>query len=120
MAIHPHLPFDDPPTPQDPLTALVERYRHLTQAVMPLLARGERSDWPVRNDHCFQRIVLDTVCGGVWYDHLARPAHSHLNADQAQRAVELCEAIIAGDVDLAQLNRQSLAWRGKVRTAGPK
>lgn len=93
----------------------VERYLHLTRQVMPDLARSGRTDWPVANDHCFQRIVLDTICGGVWYDHIARPAYRHLTADQAARAVRLCEAIIDGSVDISALNRASLGWRGKLR-----
>lgn len=95
--------------------ALIARYRRLTGTVMPALAASGRVRWPVRNDHCFQRIVLDTVCGGVWYNHIARPAYRHLTDDQALRVVELCEAIIAGTADLAELNRQSLTWRGKLR-----
>jgi hypothetical protein len=69
----------------------------------------------VRNDHCFQRIVLDAICGGTWYDHIARPAYKHLTRYQALQAVTLCDAIISGDADLTQLNRQSLTWRGKLR-----
>jgi hypothetical protein len=100
--------FDLPQTvPAD----LVQTYLHLTRNVMPLLARTSHSHWPVRNDHCFQRIVLDTICGGVWYDHIARPAFKHLNHTQTTRAVRLCEQIIADKMDLAVLNQQSLAWR---------
>ena len=33
--------------------------------------------------HCFQRIVLDTICGGVWYEHLSRPECNNLTNDQA-------------------------------------
>lgn len=91
----------------------VERYRHLTGRVMPDMARAR--GWPVVNDHCFQRIVLDHVAGGVWYDHIARPAYKHLTEDQAARAVALSEDIIAARADLAALNRQSLRWRGKAR-----
>lgn len=94
----------------------VQRYLHLTRTVMPQMARTGRTGWPVRNDHCFQRIVLDTVCGGVWYDVLARPAWRHLSPTQAAQAVKTCEDIIAGRADLTALNRQSLAWRGKLRT----
>lgn len=102
---------------QPPRTAdMVSRYMTLTKDVMPRLARTTHSDWPVRNDHCFQRIVLDTICGGVWYDHLHRPAYKNLTFQQAERAVWLCDKIIAGDVNLAVLNAQSLVWRGK---AGP-
>ncbi len=100
------LPDDKPPD-------AVARYLHLTRIVLPDMARRSHTHWPVRADHCFQRIVLDTVCGGVWYAHIARPAWRHLDPDRARRAVRLCEDIIAERADLAALNRQSLAWRGK-------
>ena len=82
---------------------------------MPQLATTTNKNWPVRNDHCFQRIILDTLCGGIWYDHLPRPAYKHLSREQALQAVNLCNDIIAGTVDLVALNRQSLLWRGKLR-----
>ncbi|WP_299612694.1 hypothetical protein [uncultured Tateyamaria sp.] len=93
----------------------VGRYLTLTQQVMPRLASEPGRNWPVRNDHCFQRIVLDTLCGVVWYDHLVRPAYKHLTFDQALQAVSLCDDIITGRANLHDLNRQSLAWRGKLR-----
>ena len=93
----------------------VARYVHLTRTVMPRLALGEKRYWPVRNDHCFQRIVLDTICDGVWYNHIAPPAYKHLSQTQALAAVQLCEQIIADDIDLTVLNQKSLAWRGKLR-----
>ncbi len=92
---------------------LVNSYLHLTRAVLPSLARSSRQDWPVSEDHCFQRIVLDTICGGVWYEHLVRPAYQNLTNDEAQRAVDLCYEIAEGHADLRQLNHQSLIWRGK-------
>ncbi|WP_425039500.1 hypothetical protein [Primorskyibacter sp. S187A] len=92
---------------------LIDAYLHLTKEVLPALARDPHRDWPVREDHCFQRIVLDTLCGGVWYAHLERPAYKHLTHDQAQRAVDLCHAIAQGRADLRELNQQSLIWRGK-------
>jgi hypothetical protein len=102
-----------------PRTAdLVSRYMTLTKEVMPTLARTSHAHWPVRNDHCFQRIVLDAVCSGIWYDHIPRPAYKHLTREQAAQAVVLCDDIISGDANLAQLNRQSLIWRGKIRLPG--
>ena len=86
---------------------------HLTKEVLPLMARSDNLKWPIQEDHCFQRIVLDTICGGVWYDHLSRPAYKHLTDDQLQRAVDLCQSIVSGQVDLHKLNQQSLAWRKK-------
>lgn len=98
------------------ISDVVRRYQHLTKTILPELARAKQTEWPVRNDHCFQRIVLDAICEGVWYDHIARPAYKHLSDPQALRAVQLCEDIIAGRADLADMNRQSLAWRGKLQT----
>ena len=92
---------------------LVSRYLVLTKEIMPHLARRSHPHWPVCNDHCFQRIVLDTLCGGVWYDWLPRPAYKNLTHDQAAKAVDLCNKIILGDIDLVVLNNQSLKWRGK-------
>ena len=96
---------------------LVDAYVHLTKEILPSLARTPGRDWPVREDHCFQRIVLDTICGGVWYQHLNRPAYKNLTLDQAKRAVDLCLEIAEGRADLRQLNTQSLIWRGKRRAS---
>ena len=77
------------------------------------MASAKVFQWPVKYDQCFQRIVLDTICNGSWYDHLERPAYKHLSKTQALKAIQLCEDIIAGRTDLNALNRQSLLWRNK-------
>ena len=92
--------------------ALEARWLHLTRAALPGVAvdRG----WPVRLDHCFQRILLDAACGGCWYDHVAgRPAYRASDPAILARAVALGEAVLAGEEDLHALNRASLGWRGK-------
>jgi hypothetical protein len=99
---------------------LIDTYLHLTRVVLPSAARSGDRSWPVHEDHCFQRIVLDTICAGVWYEHLDRPAYRHLSHDQAKRAVDLCHAIVEGRVDLCRLNQQSLAWRGKRPAPGQR
>lgn len=102
--------------PTKPRTAdLVSRYMLLTKETMPTLTRTSHRHWPVRNEYCFQRIILDHVCGGVWYDRVPRPAYRHLTRDQAAKAVALCETIMSVAADLNMLNHQSLAWRGKKR-----
>lgn len=93
---------------------LISQYMVLTKETMPHLARTSHKHWPVRDDHCFQRIVLDAVCEGVWYNHLRRPAYKNLTYDLAVNAVNLCNDIISENTDLAALNRQSLKWRGKL------
>ena len=99
--------------PEDTESLLVQQYLHLTRIVMPQLAQTLKNKWPVQHDHCFQRIVLDAICGGVWYHHIARPAYKHLSLQQAKTAVQLCNDIISGKADIVDLNRQSLSWRGK-------
>jgi len=94
---------------------LLERWFDLTRRAMPAAA-GERR-WPVRLDHCFQRILLDHAVCGPWRDHLAAPAWRHASNEQLARAVALGEAALAGEADLAVLNARSLHWRGK---RGPK
>lgn len=94
--------------------ALIARWLQLTRVDLPALA-GPRG-FPVRADHCFQRILLDHAFGGCWYDHVARrPAYAHADPEALARAVAQGEAVIAGTADLHALNRQSLGWRGKRR-----
>jgi hypothetical protein len=91
-------------------TELEKRWLHLTRVTLPGLSASR--EWPVREDHCFQRILLDAVCGGVWYDHVkGRPAYRRIEAERLAAAVTLGERIVAGDVDLRALNARSLAWR---------
>jgi hypothetical protein len=92
--------------------ALESRWLRLTREVLPALA-PERG-WPVRYDHCFQRILLDHACGGRWYDAIGgRPAYRAADAAILRRAVAMGEEVAAGTTDLHCLNRQSLAWRGR-------
>ena len=94
--------------------ALEARWLHLTRATLPGLAatRG----WPVRFDHCFQRILLDNACGGRWLDLVeGRPAYRAIDVGRLSAAVALAEAVVAGGADLHALNTKSLAWRGKER-----
>jgi hypothetical protein len=92
--------------------ALETRWLNLTRRILPALAADR--GWPVRADHCFQRILLDNAFGGVWYEFVPRrPAYAHADKAALARAVALGEAAVAGDADLAELNRRSLVWRGK-------
>ncbi|MDT7933262.1 MAG: GCN5-related N-acetyltransferase [Sphingomonadaceae bacterium] len=92
--------------------ALEARWLELTRSVLPAVA-GPRG-WPIRLDHCFQRVLLDCAFGGVWYEHVAgRPAYRAAPVDALARAVALGERVAAGRADLAALNARSLAWRGR-------
>ncbi len=50
----------------DSRKALEQDWLRLTRETLPALALAR--GWPVRADHCFQRILLDNVFGGRWYD----------------------------------------------------
>ena len=92
--------------------SLERRWLTLTRERLPALA-GPRG-WPIRADHCFQRVLLDHAAGGRWYDHISRrPAYVHAPETMLAKAVALGEAIESGEADLPALNRQSLIWRGK-------
>jgi len=98
--------------PLDGRAALEERWLMLTRETLPSLATSRC--WPIRNDHCFQRVLLDAACGGRWYDHVAgRPAYRQASEAILTSAVALADDIVAGTADLAALNRQSLTYRGK-------
>jgi hypothetical protein len=93
---------------------LEQRWLHLTRVALPGVA--EARGWPIRFDHCFQRVLLDAACGGCWYDRVeGRPAYRHAPDVLLTTAVELGEELLAGTADLLALNRQSLAWRGRLR-----
>ena len=89
------------------------RWLELTQVTLPAMARAAR--WPIRLDHCFMRVLLDNALGGVWHHTVARPAIRHLSPAQLDAALALGATIVADPARLPELNRRSLAWRGKTR-----
>ena len=95
-----------------PIATPAQTWLTLTRETLPALAT--KRGWPIRADHCFQRVLLDNAVGGRWYDHIVgRPAYRHADPAVLARAIALGEAVIAGTADLAALNRRSLEWRGK-------
>ena len=81
--------------------------------MLPRRAREEA--WPLRHDHCFQRVVLDEVAGSVWYDRIPRPALRHLTDEQADAAAAIAQRLAdEGEPLLRELNRRSLEHRGKL------
>ncbi len=89
-----------------------EQWLELTRASLPQVAvsRG----WPVQNDHCFQRVLLDNACQTKWTEVISkRPAYRHAPDDILANALALGYAVLNGSQDLADLNARSLRWRGK-------
>lgn len=97
------------------LHPLRSRYLELTNSTLPQLAK--QRGFPVSDNHCFQRIILDNLLGQCWYEVLDRgkvPAYKQLSEEQLQQAIDLAEAIITQPSSyLEQLNQNSLNWRRK-------
>jgi len=92
---------------------LEQTWLTLTRETMPSEAAARR--WPVRFDHCFQRILLDNAAGQVWYEAFeGRPAYKHAPRDLLEQAVMLGEQALSGEADLVALNQESLRLRGKL------
>jgi hypothetical protein len=98
-------------------SVLEKQWMTLTRQTLPRIAAQRQSSnvpWPVKNDHCFMRILLDAVHHQRWDRAVkARPAYRHIDQDRLAKAIALGEAVASGDVDLWALNAQSLAWRRK-------
>ena len=92
----------------------IARFKHLTETVLPQLAREGR--WPLRLDHCFKRVCLDYAFQDLWYHHLKKPAERHIAGEALDRALTCAEEIAAHGVSvLQQRNHDSLRYRGKLK-----
>lgn len=94
-------------------------YKH----TLPSLAISKSSaqeHWPVHVDHCFARIILDAVIGidTPWTSKLKPPAWKNMSVEQLRRAIEFGRRIAQGELDLAELDKESLALRGKLKNGG--
>lgn len=107
------------------------RWNTLYRETLPTLARSKapvQPHWPVHLDHCFARIIYDAVIGfsrnpdsgisGPWTDRLEAPAVKNMHPENLKECIELGEDIAAGRVDLVELDRLSLAVRGKEPKGG--
>ncbi|WPH02074.1 Hypothetical protein R9X50_00492900 [Acrodontium crateriforme] len=100
------------------LVALQAHWKHLYQDVLPTASKLKdpvQKSWPVVNDHCFARIVLDNAVGKdkPWHEVLDAPAYKNMTREQLESAVDLAERIATGEVEIGLLNERSLKMRGK-------
>ena len=103
---------------------LAAEYTRLTKTVLPKLAAEGR--FPIRFDHCFQRVALDHAFGACWYGHLDRSkgaAIKQIGTQELARAVAVARHMVAEGIEaVRKLDEQSLLWRGKqpkLRKVGP-
>ncbi|MEL7118708.1 MAG: hypothetical protein AAFO07_04685 [Bacteroidota bacterium] len=91
---------------------LVQLYFHLTKELLPQKAKLQ--DWPIQDDHCFQRILLDNLFNGVWYDFLPqkKPAYQQCSNFQLGRMVYDALHLYFGNQEMiTQWNQKSLGFR---------
>ena len=104
---------DAPDAATGELSALRAAWLTLMRERLPQAARS-RPDWPIRLDHCFGRVILDTIAGRPWREVLTAPAWRSMTTAQLRAAITLGEDVLEDRADLVQLNTQSLTWRGRV------
>ena len=101
----------------DPLWPQRRRWRRLVDETLPMEAARRAMvparRWPVSENHCFARIILDAVCGCPWREVLPAPAWRNMDARTLALALALGEDIRAGRADLWALDARSLALRGR-------
>jgi hypothetical protein len=97
------------------ITTRRELHRTLIQARLPNGA-AQADDWPIQHDHCFARVILDIVFGGIWYEHVdKRPACERLSAEEVDAAIDILKCVLQPGAPVGtQLNEQSLRWRDEL------
>ena len=73
--------------------------------------------WPIRFDHCFQRVALDAAFSDCWYNHIDRkkgPAVRQIDTTNLQRAVAAARRMEEeGACAVREMDEASLRFRGK-------
>ncbi|MEM7662256.1 MAG: GCN5-related N-acetyltransferase [Pseudomonadota bacterium] len=87
------------------------KWRRLVEIELP--AEAKNRDWPVTEDHCFARILLDNAAGQPWRNAVKPPAWRNAPEELLTRAIDLGAACINGTESLQVLNENSLKLRGK-------
>ncbi|KAJ5051842.1 uncharacterized protein L3040_001612 [Drepanopeziza brunnea f. sp. 'multigermtubi'] len=110
--------------PLPSVSQLQEDWKQMYQRTLPSAAKAKapsQPKWPVQLDHCFARIILDHVVGGVgtpWTAKIKSPAYKNMSREQLVRSIDLGRQILEGEADLAALDGESLRARGKKQKAG--
>jgi hypothetical protein len=90
------------------------REEYLRKVTKELPAKAQTSDgWPITDDHCFARVVLDNIFEDEWSHHISRsPAYKQLSEAQLQAAITIADRMLTnGRPAVEELNDRSLHWR---------
>ncbi|MGF1461429.1 MAG: hypothetical protein ACFBSG_20685 [Leptolyngbyaceae cyanobacterium] len=93
---------------------LTEQYLDLINCQLPQAA--QRGRYPVRFNHCFARIILDSLFQDAWYHHLDKPAYRHLTEAQLQRAIALGQKFLRDPQACFLANQASLSYRQRTHS----
>ena len=93
---------------------LIVEYKNLLNTYLP-----GRYTYPVRFNHCFNRIVLDWLFDDCWYNHLdtKKTAVSQLSEQQLRSAVDRMNRWMEDQQLLIADNKRSLLFRKRQRLA---
>jgi len=96
-------------------TTIDENKRLLNEYVeetFPFVAK--RYGWPIRFNHCFRRVVYDTLCQDRWDKHVVPPAIDNMTPIQIIDCLTICKSIMQSPNCLIELNNLSLSYRTKI------
>jgi hypothetical protein len=98
-------------------TKLLQReYIELTNEAMPSIATNKRR--PLRFNHCFQRIILETLFQDCWHNHLDRssriPTYKQLTKPRLLQAMDIVQQMISSPETIKEYNCNSLTYRNKL------
>lgn len=96
----------------DDISDLREEYDRKVHERLPERAQVSE-EWPIAHDHCFGRVVLDTLFEDEWYSHVdGRPAYEHLSPAELREAIAIADQLLEGGRPVVtELNDNSLRWR---------
>ncbi len=91
---------------------LITEYKELLNIRLP-----GKYTYPVKYNHCFNRIILDWLFNDCWYNHLDRrkTAISQLSETQLKAVINRMTQWMAGHQLLVEDNENSLLYRGKTQ-----
>jgi len=90
------------------MNILITQYKQLVNHTLPYTY-----SFPVRYNHCFNRIILDWLFMDCWYNHLDkdRTAFTQLSKLQLQLAVDRMNLWLQDQQVLVNDNNASLSYR---------
>ncbi|NRB63904.1 MAG: hypothetical protein HRU40_12915 [Saprospiraceae bacterium] len=91
------------------------RSEYLQRTNVDLPIQSKKHNWPIHENHCFQRILLDHLFLAPWYTILKKnqnPAYQQLNIMQLSKLLMLTQKMqCMNKKDITALNQVSIKWR---------